>query len=549
VYGNVTAHVNEHLMIRSAHPSAAVLLLCACSFLRCQTPTKAEADTALGTQRPDKPKPPPPRRPPAVLRAEPMPRAEEIVRNRLSETVVAMTRELVRHPTFVDEQDRSAEPRARETFMRALQTQAESLGLSFTRVTPLSAEINLPADVDGATRVMGFLAHGDVVPPGPGWTHPAFAGELSQGRIWGRGALDDKGPIAAVLVAMAAARDAGVPRPFITRLIVGMAEETSWECMQGYLKQRPAPDFTMVVDGNFPVTVGEKGVAGVKIAERFNLLAPSPGRCVLSDLQGGSSSNVVPATAEAILQCNGVVDKVAQALADAGLSARVQVDRITVRATGRAAPATTPDQGINALMLLLHALDERAMLDDAQGGVLLVRFLARRAADLTGESLGILHTAPRFTSTTVNVGKLKIDGNTLVASLNIRMPPPATAASVVTTVQAAADTYTSAAGVRSLLVVEGGGMDGVDVDPERAEVRALMTAYRTVLKKEPRAVILTGTTYARSLPNAVGFGPEEDGAPERRHGADESIGVDELVDLAAVYAAAITSLAQASVTP
>lgn len=54
--------------------------------------------------------------------------------------------------------------------------------------------------------------HVDVVPPGdPGlWTHPPFEGILAGGRIFGRGALDMKGPLCAALFAMRALRDAGV---------------------------------------------------------------------------------------------------------------------------------------------------------------------------------------------------------------------------------------------------------------------------------------------------------------------------------------------------
>jgi len=44
-------------------------------------------------------------------------------------------------------------------------------------------------------------AHTDVVPAGEGWTVPPFGGVVKDGMVWGRGATDDKGPLAGLLAA------------------------------------------------------------------------------------------------------------------------------------------------------------------------------------------------------------------------------------------------------------------------------------------------------------------------------------------------------------
>ena len=46
-----------------------------------------------------------------------------------------------------------------------------------------------------------FMNHFDVVPPQQGWTHPPFCGEVYDGKLWGRGALDTKGGLWAMLQA------------------------------------------------------------------------------------------------------------------------------------------------------------------------------------------------------------------------------------------------------------------------------------------------------------------------------------------------------------
>ena len=44
-------------------------------------------------------------------------------------------------------------------------------------------------------EMVGVLGHVDVVPEGDGWTYPPFGAEIHDGILWGRGCLDDKGPV------------------------------------------------------------------------------------------------------------------------------------------------------------------------------------------------------------------------------------------------------------------------------------------------------------------------------------------------------------------
>ncbi|MEG3088710.1 succinyl-diaminopimelate desuccinylase [Sphingomonas sp. PB4P5] len=56
---------------------------------------------------------------------------------------------------------------------------------------------------------LAFAGHLDVVPPGPGWTSDAFAAELRGGLLYGRGAVDMKGAIAAFVAAIPAQLEGG----------------------------------------------------------------------------------------------------------------------------------------------------------------------------------------------------------------------------------------------------------------------------------------------------------------------------------------------------
>lgn len=66
--------------------------------------------------------------------------------------------------------------------------------------------------------------HTDIVPPGEaGWTVPPYGGEVRDGRLYGRGAVDMKGPIAALIEAVLAVKEAGVPfrGEIVLALVVG----------------------------------------------------------------------------------------------------------------------------------------------------------------------------------------------------------------------------------------------------------------------------------------------------------------------------------------
>jgi succinyl-diaminopimelate desuccinylase len=70
-----------------------------------------------------------------------------------------------------------------------------------------------------------FLGHSDVVPAGPGWSREPFGSVVEGGRVYGRGATDMKGGLAAVLVALDALRRAGASLSGPVRLACTVDEE------------------------------------------------------------------------------------------------------------------------------------------------------------------------------------------------------------------------------------------------------------------------------------------------------------------------------------
>lgn len=89
-----------------------------------------------------------------------------------------------------------------------------------------NVDVDLPAGgpvSDGPGLLL--LGHSDVVPAGPGWTRQPYDAEVHGDRLYGRGATDMKGGLAAVLIAMSALRRSGVELSGPVRLSSTVDEE------------------------------------------------------------------------------------------------------------------------------------------------------------------------------------------------------------------------------------------------------------------------------------------------------------------------------------
>ena len=158
------------------------------------------------------------------------------------------------------------------------------LGFGVSRLR-FGAIENLFARIGEASPHFCFAGHTDVVPPGAeGWSVDPFGGELRDGVLYGRGACDMKGAIAA-FVAAAADHLAGGGRGSISLLVTGdeegeavdgTARVLEWMREQGHL-----PDFCLVGEPTNPSRVGEV----VKIGRRGSLNA----RITVHGVQGHSA--------------------------------------------------------------------------------------------------------------------------------------------------------------------------------------------------------------------------------------------------------------------
>ena len=117
----------------------------------------------------------------------------------------------------------------REMLDLALET-ARKYGFEARDVDGYAGDVSMGS----GEKTLGILCHLDVVPAGDSWTKDPWGAEIEDGKIYGRGAMDDKGPALIALYAMRAVRDAGIPLTDGVRLIWGCDEETGMNDMRHY---------------------------------------------------------------------------------------------------------------------------------------------------------------------------------------------------------------------------------------------------------------------------------------------------------------------------
>ncbi len=375
-------------------------------------------------------------------------------------------------------------------------------------------------------EMVGILGHVDVVPAGDGWTHPAFGAEIHDGVLWGRGCLDDKGPVIMAVYALKAIRDLNLPIDRRIRVLFGSDEECGSSCVKYYVEngyEMPTIGFTP--DAQFPAIFCEKGtsnfLAGTKIYNK--------GEIDVEYFGGGVAANVVPPV------CKLIVNGLLKVTPEEGITVTEENGKTIVEATGFSAHGSTPELGVNAVVKLLNAVKENDFGGDFQQ---LVNFILEEIGNETnGKSLDILYQDEETGETTVNLGVVKYDGEEMSFTLDIRYPKNGDAEVIDDKVINRINSYNF-----DVLKKTNNKLLYVPKDSELVSKLVKVYEAQTGDKREPIAI--GGGTYAKEFPNMVAFGPVFPGEPDVIHQPNERVAVEQLIRAAQVTAAAMYELAK-----
>ena len=409
---------------------------------------------------------------------------------------------------------------------------AESMGF---RTANLDGYVGT-VDYGPEERQLDILAHLDVVPAGEGWTvTDPFAPRILDGRLYGRGAADDKGPAMAALFAMKAVRDLGIPLQRGVRLILGTDEENGSSDIRYYYAREPEAPMTFSPDANYPVISIEKGGYQPRISAHW---APDSGLPRVAALHAGVKGNVIPGTAWTLLE--GFDPKAIQALAEECAHATGAAFTVTeqdgglvrVEVAGISAHASLPEDGVNALTAILE-MAARLPAADSEG---FRRLCALHAlfphGDWRGEAAGIAMSDPESGELTVCLDMLDYADGELSGAIDSRLPVCATEQTVYDV-------------LRGKLAAVGLEPDGSKQFPahcvpaDSALVQGLMKCYEEYTGRHEKPLAIGGGTYVHGLKNGVAFGCSMPGTDNRMHGADEFAVIEELELSVKIFAQAI----------
>ena len=389
---------------------------------------------------------------------------------------------------------------------------------------------------------VGAVLHLDVVPEGDGWTYPPFDGALVDGRIYGRGAVDDKGPLIAVFYACLAIKESGLPLKKAIKQIIGTNEENGvFPCLKHYLEHGEVPSCGIVPDAWFPAVYAEKGFLNIEFKAEIEMSKESKDEPTqLISMKGGEAINVVAPSACAKLEISSQETKMLYEMVRCHpRKDSIQVvehgDSVTISTIGKSAHASTPELGINAIALLLEFL-EKLPFGPGELKWRLLRLSEMVARDSDGTGLGVAgedHTG----ALTQNPGLISYDNSKLDLKLNLRSPVSMSPVILIGRLNEKAE-------ATGMICDQISYNPPFYIEPTHPLVVTLTQVYREMTgdyETEPKAH--GAGSYARMLDGFVPFGPSIQGEELCFHKQDEYIDCQRLLLLSKIYAEALYTLA------
>ncbi|MCT8137273.1 dipeptidase PepV [Anaerobacillus sp. CMMVII] len=384
-------------------------------------------------------------------------------------------------------------------------------------------------------ELVGILGHIDVVPEGDGWSNDPYGAEIRDGKIYARGAIDDKGPTMAAFYGMKIINELGLPLSKRVRLIIGADEESQWRCVDRYFQTEEMPSIGFAPDADFPIINAEKGICD------FEIVFPNGSESgTLRFFEAGRRFNMVPDFATATLHTNKTEELREQFslfLQQNQLQGETTVNgkELTFTLFGISAHGMEPNKGINAGIYLAHYLQS---LQIEGSGADFVAFIDQHFYnDSRGAKFGLEYEDEQTGPLTMNLGTMKFEENSGKLGVNWRYPV----------------TYNFEAGLMALeaIIAENGLVIDLKthakphyVKEDHPLIQKLQQVYERQTGEKATLLSTGGGTYARSLKAGVAFGALFPGRPELAHQKDEYIEVEDLLKATAIYAEAIYELAK-----
>lgn len=366
------------------------------------------------------------------------------------------------------------------------------------------------AEVGEGDKLVGVLGHLDVVPPGnlEKWDNPPFSPVIKDGKYYGRGSQDDKGPTLAAIYALKALLDSGLKLNYRVRFIFGTDEENLWRDMPKYIEKEEMPTIGFTPDSKFPLIYSEKGLLQCKLVGKneSGML-----------FKGGDAFNSVPS--------NMIVPKdeeLKRVLTE--LNYEFEEKENDIEIIGKSVHAQVAETGINAINRYMHALT--LLGKESKSG----KFISENLIgfDFAEPIFGLIKDE-HSGELKFNVGKIEFTENEEILGIDMRIPVTYDKEEIVKTLSEKAKEY-------GFEYRQHDYLKSIYVPLDSELITTLMSAYQEVTgDMESQPVASGGATYARAMENCVAFGCVLPGRPKTEHQPNEYIVLDDMKQAMKIY--------------
>ncbi len=454
--------------------------------------------------------------------------------------IIEKTQELIQIPSVISSSNNPYYPfgKAIHNALAYTLNLGESLGCRTKNIDGYCGYI----EFGEGQEIIGIICHLDVVPASKNWIYPPFSGMIANNKIYGRGAIDNKGPVISSLYAMKAVMETCKMHKRV-RLILGLNEENDWKCIQYYKTHEESPTVGFSPDADFPCIYAEKSVFTFYLKMDYSNLLQED--IIINDIcTYGNAINVVPKICSTTLKINpskismqDFIQKLRHIIEETNFEIdiyKIDEENIKLTSHGVQSHSAHPDLGVNSISRLIIVLSKVFKLYNVY--IELFDFFEKYInTQYNGENLGIAFE-DESGKLTLNVGDFSLKNNFIKIGLNLRAPITQNGIEIGNKFIKYTSPYLNVDfDIESY-------KPALYISKDNKLVKTLCNVYNEEMSSHLEPIAIGGATFARAFDNCISFGPNFPGDIDMCHQTDEFIDIDKLLLSCKLYAKAILAL-------